>query len=229
MLAFASLVGLGWTHYGGSSSALHDVVNDMDQGGGGSSGDADPDPEPTHPDDDLGEIGDNPYFQKGDTWQHNLEVIKRLERCEELGFLVDTHDPSAPRRGVAQEAEAAMEGCGWNETTVVILASYWLADAVGGTDNTGETVYAQSTISTLQANGYAVLYSSLGWLNHDMRRTTEYYQRWHKNVRLVLADPEQVDVCFDKDQADGQKCLKTEDNLDGIPAWKLLAWWYWDE
>lgn len=65
-------------------------------------------------------------------------------------------------------------------------------------------------------------------MNWDMRKATEYYKRFPNNVRLVLADPEQIDECWKPEARDVQRCLKTADNMDGIPAWKLLALWYWD-
>lgn len=59
-----------------------------------------------------------------------------------------------------------------------------------------------------------------------MRKTVELWHKHRWNVRMVLADPEQVDVCW---KLTDQKCLKTENNLEGIEAWRLLAFWYWDE
>jgi hypothetical protein len=184
-------------------------------------------PEPVAPEPVIPQF-DNPYFHTGNVDEHNRAVIARLERCEALGLLAAMADPSTPLRSTEAEAEASAAGCGRNETTVILLASYWFRGAMAGNKPTGEIVYAQSTVSALNASGYALLFSSLGWMNHDMRRTTEWYRRWKDNVRLVLADAEQVGVCFDATQ-EGQKCVKTRENEGGIPAWKLLAWYYWDE
>ena len=46
-------------------------------------------------------------------------------------------------------------GCGRNQTTVVVLASLWFAEAFSGTSSTGEAIYAQSVISTLNAYQYS--------------------------------------------------------------------------
>jgi hypothetical protein len=70
------------------------------------------------------------------------------------------------------------------------------------------------------------MFSSLGWWNHDMRKTSEIFHKHRRNVRAVLADPEQVDVCW---HLTDQECVKTEENPDGIEAWRLLSFWYWDE
>ncbi|KAL1413657.1 hypothetical protein Q8F55_001436 [Vanrija albida] len=201
--------------------------------GSSSPGTSEPEPEPAAPSTDPDappahwNVTKNPYFSTGDTWAHNVKTIERLERCRELGLLANTSAPST--RTAEDEAAAALQGCGWNETTVVVLASVWAHDAVEGNKNTGETVYAQSVVSSLNANGYAYLFASLGWFNHDMRRASEYYRKFPDNVRLVIADPEQIDVCWSKEMAEGQKCLKTDTNADGIPAWKLLALWWWDD
>lgn len=117
---------------------------------------ADPDEPPAH-----WNVTKNPYFSTGDTWTHNVKTIERLEKCKLLGLLANTSAPNT--RSEADESFAALEGCGWNETTVIVLASVWAHDAAEGSKNTGETVYAQSVISSLNANGYAYLFASLGW------------------------------------------------------------------
>jgi hypothetical protein len=170
-------------------------------------------------------LGNNPYFQTGDVWAHNDEVVSRIARCRELDLLRNT---SAPLAELPQEREADLiaEGCGTNQTTVVILASLYFAEAYAGVNTAGEVIYAQSVISTLNAYDYAYVFSSLGWYNHDMRKTVELWRQLKGNVRTVMADPEQVDLCWgDK----GQECLKTAENPGGIEAWRLMTFWYWDE
>ncbi|WVR07919.1 hypothetical protein IAU60_004962 [Kwoniella sp. DSM 27419] len=170
----------------------------------------------------------NPYFHTGDVWQHNEEVAARLDRCASLGLLRNTSVPLAEHEKLSAEEEDELiaEGCGTNQTTVLILSSLWFAEAFAGTNTAGEAVYAQSVISTLNANNYSYVFSSLGWWNHDMRKSVELWRRHRWNVRMVLADPEQVDVCFNI--AD-QECLRTEANPDGIEAWRLMSFWYWDD
>ncbi|RSH93084.1 hypothetical protein EHS25_007437 [Saitozyma podzolica] len=168
---------------------------------------------------------ENPYFHTGEIWAHNDEVAARLDRCASLGLLRTTADPPTTL-SVEEEARYASEGCGTNSTTIIILSSLWFAEAFSGSSNAGEAIYAQSVISTLNYHGYAYMFSSLGWWNHDMRKTSEIYHKHRANVRAVLADPEQVDVCWHLTE---QKCVKTEENLDGIEAWRLLSFWYWDD
>ncbi|WVF68323.1 hypothetical protein IAT40_003088 [Kwoniella sp. CBS 6097] len=173
-------------------------------------------------------VHDNPYFHNGDVWKHNDEVAARLDRCASLGLLRNTSMPLAPHDRLSDEEESELiaEGCGTNQTTVVILASLWFALAYAGTDTAGESVYAQSVISTLNAHNYSYVFTSLGWWNHDMRKTVELWRRHRWNTRLVLADPEQVDVCYKLTE---QECLKTKENMEGIEPWRVLSFWYWDD
>lgn len=170
---------------------------------------------------------DNPYFSTGDVWIHNDEVSARLDRCAKLGLLRNTTDPLPPL-SADEEAANIAQGCGTNQTTVVILSSMYFGETYAGSQHStaGESIYAQSVISTLNKWGYSYMFSSLGWYNRDMRKTMEIYRRHRGNVRMVLADPEQVEVCWHETE---QKCVKGPDNKDGIPAWRLLGFWYWDE
>ncbi|ORY34622.1 hypothetical protein BCR39DRAFT_513651 [Naematelia encephala] len=171
------------------------------------------------------EPGPNPYFHTGKIWEHNDQVAARLDRCASLGLLRNISLP-LPSLSADEEAELSAEGCGTAETTVVILASLWFAEAYSGTSTTGETIYAQSVISTLNALGYAYVFSSLGWYNDDMKKTTELWHKHRWNTRVVLADPEQVKVCW---QHRGGQCAKDESFQEGIEVWRLLSFWYWDD
>ena len=170
---------------------------------------------------------ENPYFHTGAIWDHNDEVAAKLDRCASLGLLRNTSLPIAPeqRPTAAEEAEFIAQGCGTNETTVVILASLWFAEAYSGTSNAGESIYAQSVISTLNAYNYSYVFSSLGWWNDDMKKSVELWHRHRWNVRMVLADPGQVNVCWDPKH----HCMKSPENPEGIEAWRLMSFWYWDE
>lgn len=167
----------------------------------------------------------NPYFWKGDVWTHNEAVSAKLERCEALGLLRVTRDP-LPNLSAEEEAHRMSLGCGTNETTVVILSSIYQAEAFGGDMSAGEVVWAQSVISTLNAYGYSYMFSSLGWYNHDMAKTMEYWWKHRGQIRLILSDPEQVDVCF---HHKNQNCLQRQDNPKGVEPWRILSFWYWDE
>ncbi|WVQ84839.1 hypothetical protein IAT38_006996 [Cryptococcus sp. DSM 104549] len=171
---------------------------------------------------------ENPWFHTGDVWAHNDAVAARIDRCAALGLLRNTSDPLPANERLSDEEEAELmaEGCGTNQTTIVILSSLYIAEAYAGTYTAGETVYAQSLISALNAYNYSYVFSSLGWYNADMRKTVELWHRHRGNVRAVLADPEQVKICWEDER---QKCLKTEENMDGIEAWRILGFWYWDD
>lgn len=171
---------------------------------------------------------ENPYFLTGDIWLHNEQVSTRLDRCASLGLLRNTSLPIPPeqRSSPSEEADLISQGCGTNETTIIILASLWAAEAYSATSTAGEEIYAQSVISTLNALNYSYVFSNLGWWNSDMRKTVELWHKHRWNVRAVLADPDQVDLCW---RSEEQGCLKTESNPEGIEAWRLLSFWYWDE
>jgi len=68
------------------------------------------------------------------------------------------------------------------------------------------------------------MFSNLGWWNYDMSKTVEIWQKHRWNIRFVMVDPRQAERCW-KDES----CLKIEKNMDGIEAWRLLSFWYWDE
>lgn len=57
-----------------------------------------------------------------------------------------------------------------------------------------------------------------------MKKTIELYDRRPDRVKIVLADPEQVNECWNNGH-----CVKTAPRPEGIPAWKLVSFWYWDE
>lgn len=142
-----------------------------------------------------------------------------------MGLLRNTSLPTS-ELSYDQEAELMAEGCGTNQTTIVILASIFFAEAYQAGSTAGEAIYAQSVISTLNAYGYSYVFSSLGWWNNDMSKTVELWREHRWNVRMIMADPEQVDTCWNNPD---QACLKTTENPDGIEGWRLMTFWYWDE
>ena len=173
-------------------------------------------------------LSDNPYFYTGEVWEHNDLVSAKLDRCASLGLLRNTSLPLAPHEQLSadEEGELIAQGCGTNETTVIVLSSIFFAEAFKGINTAGEAIYAQSIMSSLNALSYSFVFSSLGWWNHDMRKSMELFHKHRWNTRMILADPEQVDVCWNQED---QKCLKTMENPEGIEAWRLLSFWYWDE
>lgn len=176
---------------------------------------------PLHP-------GPNPYFWTGDISKHNDEVAARLDRCASLNLLRNTSLPLSPeqRPSSTEEEDLIAQGCGTNPTTVIILATLWAANAFSGTSTAGEAIYAQSLISTLNVLHYSYVFTSHGWYNPDMRNSVDWWHRYPWNVRTVIADPDQVEYCWRRE--DG-KCLKSKENQEGIDAWRLLSLWYWDE
>lgn len=171
--------------------------------------------------------GDNPYFKTGSVSAHNEEVSARLDRCASLGMLRETANPnSLPELGLHEEGRYTAEGCGVRQTTVILLSSLWFTEAYQGSSTTGEGIWAQSVLSALNYHGYSYMFSSMGWYNNDMNKTIEIWDKHKKNIRLVLADAEQVDTCWNGEK---QPCRKTAANPGGIEVWRLLSFWYWDK
>ena len=78
------------------------------------------------------------------------------------------------------------QNCATNETTILILSSLWFAEAFAGTSTAGETIYAQSVLSTLNKLNYSYVFSNLGWWNADMRKSSELWHELRWNVRAGL-------------------------------------------
>lgn len=180
-------------------------------------------------------LADNPYFQFGSAAEHNQAVAARLERCASLGLLRDTGDRLA-RLPPDEEARYEAEGCGQNATTVVLLASFWFTNAYGGGQPTGETVWAQSVISTLNHLGYAYMFSSVGWgpKSWFTHKTVELWHAHKRNIRTILADEWQIWSCASWQLGwswpwQAGRCLQTKRSPGGIPIWKMLSFDWWDE
>jgi hypothetical protein len=167
-------------------------------------------------------LRDNPYFHTGDVIKHNNQVSANMARCRALDLLRDTASPPESLSMEAEE-ERIEQGCGTNQTTVVILASGWFAEAFKGDDYSPETIYAQSAISTLNAHGYSYVFSSTEKGDFNVSKTVELWEEFRENVRMIWADPEVVDECWNEES---QSCLKTAENPEGIEAWRMMTFAY---
>lgn len=58
-----------------------------------------------------------------------------------------------------------------------------------------------------------------------MAKTMEIYERYPGQVRLVLADPEQVVVAFAEQRG---RCIRSESNPGGMEEWRFLGFNFWD-
>jgi hypothetical protein len=162
------------------------------------------------------------HFETGDVSAHNAYVSAHLDRCAALGLLRNTSLPHTPFTGT--ESTYAKAGCGLNSTTLVILSSLYFAEAYGGA-TFGESIWAQSVMTSLNRWGYSYMFTSQGWWNPDMRHTIDIYHKYPGQVRAVLADPEQVVVCFGEQR---WNCLRSAENPDGLEEWRLLGFNFWD-
>lgn len=58
-----------------------------------------------------------------------------------------------------------------------------------------------------------------------MTKTMEIYRKYPGQVRMVIADPGQVVVCFGEQR---RSCIRSEDNPSGMEEWRLLGLNFWD-
>ncbi|KAJ7203018.1 hypothetical protein GGX14DRAFT_461959 [Mycena pura] len=120
-------------------------------------------------------------------------------------------------RTIASIFRCTEEGnCSRNQTKVVILAGGPFRGVLRG-DNGGEAIWANSTVLALKRLGYSVLYST-----GSKERMSQLYSMFRHLVVAVLADTSDIKDCFhDRD------CVLMENNLHGIPAWKLFSFHFW--
>lgn len=72
-------------------------------------------------------------------------------------------------------------------------------------------------VLALKRLGYSVLYST-----GSKERMSQLYSMFRHLVVAVLADTSDIKDCFrDRD------CVLMENNLRGIPAWKLFSFHFW--
>jgi len=157
---------------------------------------------------------------------HNAYVEDLLTRCETTGLLRSTADPGSAFGFETEEDRYVRPGCGKNQITLVILASQWFQAAythrtAEDRHPTGEMIYAESFMRTLEHWGYSYVFTGRYRGDSGMKQMMEVYERWEGNVRLVVADPAQVEECWDADW-----CARKEEG--GVPVWKLFSFWYWD-
>ncbi|KAF7320164.1 hypothetical protein MKEN_00800900 [Mycena kentingensis (nom. inval.)] len=111
--------------------------------------------------------------------------------------------------------------CPRNRTSVVILASTHLVGDQEGY-NGGEDVWARSTIEALDRFGYTYLYSP--HFDGTLREAMALYRMFPNLVKMVISEVAEANKCFYD-----ARCILSERNPYGIPAWKLFAWQFWEE
>ncbi|KAF7313104.1 hypothetical protein MKEN_00996300 [Mycena kentingensis (nom. inval.)] len=111
--------------------------------------------------------------------------------------------------------------CAQNQSKVILLASYHFRGALSGWDG-GEDLWARSTIMSLESLGYTILYST----TPHLQRTVQLYQTLPNLISMVLLDVGDMMTCFNDASA---LCVKTNDNPDGIPAWKMFTFNWWED
>ncbi|KZP09351.1 glycosyltransferase family 18 protein [Athelia psychrophila] len=106
--------------------------------------------------------------------------------------------------------------CGPNQQKVVILQSAHFRFALAGWVG-GEQMWARSTVHALRELGYTFLYAS------SLDRAVQLYQLFPTLVRAMVVEPEEADDCW----LDTAHCLLSDENPDGIPAWKIFTFMFW--
>lgn len=161
------------------------------------------------------------YWQVRD---HNAAVSARLDKCASLGLLRNTSSPPLTHNPLHIEAEYEAAGCGLNSTTLILISSVYFAEAYIGATG-GEAIWAQSVMDALDRWGYSYMFTTQGWWNHDMRKTVQVYQKYPEQVRFVLADPEQIIVCFNEQR---WNCINSKETPGGLEEWRFLGFNFWD-
>ncbi|KZP33614.1 glycosyltransferase family 18 protein [Athelia psychrophila] len=109
-----------------------------------------------------------------------------------------------------------LDNCLPNQNKVVILDSYHFLGAWSGW-NSGEDMWARSTISGLRELGYTFLYSK------SIDQTVQLYQMFPDLVKAIFSEGDDIYKCWE----DEENCLLSESNPYGLPAWKLFAFHFW--
>ncbi|KAJ6514755.1 hypothetical protein DFH09DRAFT_1431571 [Mycena vulgaris] len=105
--------------------------------------------------------------------------------------------------------------CRQNQTKVLILNSYRYEQALRG-HTSGEEIWATSTVLALKNMGYTYLYSNT--LDHSL----QLYQMFPNLVKGIWVEDEDSKACWADD-----RCILSNHNPSGIPAWKLFTVSFW--
>ncbi|KAJ7754465.1 hypothetical protein B0H16DRAFT_1316290 [Mycena metata] len=105
--------------------------------------------------------------------------------------------------------------CAQNQTKVVLISSHDYITPLQGGSVGGEAIWALSTYRALQEMGYTVLFGN------GIEAVNRMYKIFDPLVTIVIANDEQAFGCFKT------KCVRSETNPDGIPAWKIFSSHFW--
>ncbi|KAF8306935.1 hypothetical protein DL93DRAFT_2088306 [Clavulina sp. PMI_390] len=106
--------------------------------------------------------------------------------------------------------------CKENQSKVVILNSYQFVSALNGATN-DEAIWATSITLGLKNLGYTYLFAK------ELDRALQFYQLFPDLVVAILMEQDNVIACFN----DKVGCVKSKENLDGLPIWKLFSFYWW--
>ncbi|KZV73709.1 hypothetical protein PENSPDRAFT_749940 [Peniophora sp. CONT] len=108
--------------------------------------------------------------------------------------------------------------CGPNQVTVVILEDMYITNVVRGTDWLGgEMIWANSTVEAFKTLGYTYLFAT------HWEEAVSHHNLFPDLVVAVVMSPETLTTCW-KEKFD---CVKSPHNPNGLPIWKLLAFYFW--
>ncbi|KAI0036919.1 hypothetical protein K488DRAFT_75693 [Vararia minispora EC-137] len=111
--------------------------------------------------------------------------------------------------------------CVWSKTcssnqVLVILGSHHFSGALRGWIG-GEAVWANSTRRALDNLGYTYVFAA------SNEHAVFLYKMFPSLVIAILMEADALDNCW----ADKWNCVKSGTNPDGIPIWKILAFYFW--
>ncbi|KAJ7464576.1 hypothetical protein FB451DRAFT_1042352 [Mycena latifolia] len=108
------------------------------------------------------------------------------------------------------------DNCGKNQEKVIIVESmYFMANMIGHIG--GEEIWANSTMLAMKNLGYTVLYAQ------DMVEAVQIYRMVPDLVKIVIVNDDDSFACW----KNTERCRKTAQNPTGIPAHKMLSFYFW--
>ncbi|KAJ7576978.1 hypothetical protein C8J56DRAFT_870189 [Mycena floridula] len=110
----------------------------------------------------------------------------------------------------------AQNNCGQNQTSIVLVTARHFAWVLEWTQLSGEQIWAKSVMIVLREMGYTMIFAP------DVNELSRIYPLFPDLVKTVLIEDFQVDQCWKDSQ-----CIKSPDNLLGVPAWKMLTFSFW--
>ncbi|TEB28048.1 hypothetical protein FA13DRAFT_1633750 [Coprinellus micaceus] len=107
----------------------------------------------------------------------------------------------------------ALDNCGVNQRKVALLASHWFEESIVRGYTGGEGIWARSMYKHLKAMGYTTIFAD------SFEEALAIYRHFPSLVSVVIRN--NAGECHSD-----PKCVMSEANPTGIPAWKIFDFEY---